>query len=197
MKEKLTELLAWIRGFKNAPSLKQRLWHIGQIIRVALTPTPLAETGQTLAGFAVVLVIVVAGAALVIQQVTLTSHPTTVHGDSAIMARTAMAVNISEEDPKARLYYSLKRGTVLAIVNMGNNDKGIPACAGSVFRITENEGKTSLIETGEAYECTAFVSSCSYWNGVIKRDRYAPIIQFPDVMDTFLDWFRIIVTPQY
>lgn len=87
-----------------------------------------------------------------------------------------------------RFYYSPIRGTVLVLCQIDTvNWGGIP------IRFTEDYGKKYLGE--DTYECTAFIGSWKYWDGVIKRDKYLSpddFIRFADgkVFVDFMKWFE-------
>lgn len=87
-----------------------------------------------------------------------------------------------------RFYYSPIRGTVLVLCQVDSvNWGGLP------IRFTEDYGKKFLGK--DTYECTAFIGSWKYWDGVIKRDKYlAPgeFIGFSDgqVWELFRTWFE-------
>jgi len=65
-------------------------------------------------------------------------------------------------------YVSLRRGTLLVLCQTQDGQWG-----GIVWKVLEfrNEN-TQLMAQGDMYECTAFVSSRSYWDRVIARDGY-------------------------
>lgn len=85
-------------------------------------------------------------------------------------------------------WYSPSRGTVLALFLVVDNQ-----WAGLVHRITENNGEGWIGDTvctgeEEPYECTAFIHDRSYWDRVIRRDRYVPLNTYPDIAGMYLRW---------
>jgi hypothetical protein len=196
MKEKLTELQAWVHGLKNAPTWKQRFWHIGEILRIFFTRTlRISDVGQTIAivPIVVMLVFVAGGVYLVVRN---QAHANTKHGEAAIAARAAVMINIQDKEPGCDMYVQMKRGTILALTHLGTlNPEGYPLCAACIWRVLEDNGNRFLYEEG--YECTTYPATCSYWNKVIKDDHYVPLGTYPDLQNTFLEWLRIQSMPQY
>jgi len=177
--EKWVELKAWWAGLDNAPNWSARWWHFKEMLRIAVGRSP-GETGQAIAGVAVVLglITLIAGVATVNFTYTATTvarHADRVHSE-AQMIRTEY-----NGKTQAEFYFASKRGTVLAIFEVSTGE-----IAGIVWRVTEDQGRRWLGD--EAYECTTFVSTRKYWNKVIKRDGYLPLASFPSTSDLFFHW---------
>lgn len=82
------------------------------------------------------------------------------------------------------MWYSIKRGTILILCGLPNSK----LWGGLIFRVTENNGQRWLGDN--CYEATAFTAKRSYWRRVIKRDKYAPIMNFPNIKRMFREWYQ-------
>jgi hypothetical protein len=106
------------------------------------------------------------------------------HADAKHLEAPVLRATFQKSSTGAELYFSPSRGTILALfVAEGAKPDEI---GGIVWRVTENNGTRWLGE--EAYECTAFVSTRAYWNNVIKRDGYAPLVGFPNIEQAYWNW---------
>ncbi len=85
--------------------------------------------------------------------------------------RTTFKKNICEGE---ELYYSFRMGTLLILCGLSNSDEW----GGLVWRVSENNGERSL---DNPYEITVFAANRVYWNTVITRDGYTPIVLVPSL----------------
>ena len=178
---KLREFMGWVRGLKNAPR-RFWLWHIASAFRSFL---PYGEGGQAVVGMMFLItfsLVVVGGFTTVYVNTTRNSDHASVSHSTADMARQ----NIDVNNVRTSLYFSARRGTILAIAK----DVDTNQCAGIVWRVTELNG-SRWIGT-DCYECTAFMAPCKYWNRVIRRDRYIPLWGYPDIKRLFYEWMIVI-----
>lgn len=89
----------------------------------------------------------------------------------------------SNKDSTVEFYFSVVHGTVLALFPMGD---GSSRYGGIIWRVTENMGTIWLGEN--AYECTAFIGTFRYWQNVLSRDGYMPLIGYPNIASAYFTW---------
>ena len=82
------------------------------------------------------------------------------------------------------MWYSVKRGTIMILCGLPDSK----LWGGLIFRVTENNGNSWLGD--KCYEATAFTAKRSYWRRVISRDKYAPIMNFPNIKRMFREWYQ-------
>lgn len=82
------------------------------------------------------------------------------------------------------MWFSPVRGTILVLCGIPDSK----TWGGLVFRVTENNGTQWLGE--DAYECSVFAAERSYWRKVIKRDKYFPMFNYPDIKRMFDGWYQ-------
>jgi hypothetical protein len=73
------------------------------------------------------------------------------------------------------LWFSPSRGTVLILCGIRETTEW----GGLVYRVTEDNGQVFLYD--QAYECSVFVATRSYWDWVVKRDGYKPLANYPNL----------------
>ena len=178
---KLREFMSWMRGLANAPR-RFWLWHIMSAFRSFL---PHGEGGQAVVGMMFLItfsILVVGGITTVYVNTTRNSD----HANDAHSTANLARQNIDVNDVRTSLYFSAKRGTILAIARDSNTNQ----CAGIIWRVTENNGERWIGD--ECYECTAMMATCKYWNGVIRRDRYVWLWGYPSIQSAFFEWMIAI-----
>ena len=169
------ELRGWWHGLRRAP-WRAWGWHIRSMWRV-LTQL---QDGQASVRATGVLFLLGAMIVLVVLLMSNAQHALVREHSEAPAIRAAFV----EREPNAvEFYYSLGRGTVLALFSTEDGQ-----WAGLVHRVTENQGAVWLADEG--YECTAFVAERAYWDRVLKRDRYVPLVAYPSIMELYFSWVR-------
>lgn len=115
------------------------------------------------------------------------------------MLNTAHANRRHDEAPALRavfrqspqgseVYYSPTRGTILALFSIESVDSSPNKMGGIIWRVTENRGNGTVWLAEEAYECSAFIAERQYWNRVVKRDGYFPLVSYPNIQAAYWNW---------
>jgi len=170
---KYHEIRAWICSLRHVPSFRALIWHLRQIVRIVLWD----ERGTALIKSALCVPLVLFAAVGLLLVVNNIEHANACH----LEAEQIRAAFKSRYDNDIELYYSVTRGTILALLRIEDNRYG-----GIVWRVTENLGARWL--DSECYECTAFIHSHAYWNRVLKRDRYMPLVAYPSIQQQYHNW---------
>ena len=170
MKDKLVELMAWVRGLRNVRSLRSFVWHLRQIVRIVWWN----ERGSTAIKSALCIPLALGGLVFVVNNI---AHGNSRHAEASVVRELFK----SHYGNDVELYFSIARGTVLSLVRTENEQY-----SGIVWRVTENAGQRWL--DSECYECTAFIRQMYYWRKVIKRDGYVPLAAYPSIQRQYHNW---------